>query len=170
MRMLIIKSDTDVQALSDQLFKAKLSGAQSEAALARLQTLNPHADLTKLRPGTVLLVPDAPTFKVSASNPVHGSAFNDFQKLVRDYLNQAATNMKAGNRARAEERDEVSAALKTSAVKRAADSDPELMSQVKEATTSFKQDQQQDKGAEQTVDNAGKAALAKLAELGKLLN
>jgi hypothetical protein len=170
MRMLIIKQNTDAQALNDQLLKAKLTGVQSEAAMSRLQALNPHADLTKLRTGTVLLVPDAPSFKTTATDAVHDNAFEDFQKLVKDNLAQAVSSLRAGNRARATERADVSAAFKTSAVMQAIANDPELKKQIQDATEALKQNQQQDKDAEQAVVNAGKAALAKLAELGKLLS
>ena len=67
MRILVIKQDTDLQALSGRLLSAKLSGDQADSALEALQHLNPHADLKKLRIGTVLLVPEAPGFKASAT-------------------------------------------------------------------------------------------------------
>lgn len=171
MRMLVIKQNTDAQALNEQLLKAKLSGVQSAAAMSRLQALNPQADLTKKLPaGTVLLVPDAPSFKTTATDAVHDTAFEDFQKLVKDNLSQALSGLRAGNRARTSERAEVSAALKTSPVMQAIASDPELKKQVQDATEALEQDQQQDKDAEQALVSAGKAALGKLAELGKLLS
>jgi hypothetical protein len=170
MRRLIITQNTDAQALNDRLLKAKLSGVQSEAAMSRLQALNPHADLTKLRSGTVLLVPDAPSFKTTATDAVHDNAFEDFQKLVKDSLGQAVSSLKAGNRTRAAERADVSAAFKTSAVKQAIASDPELKKQIQDATEALRQDQQEDKDAEQAVFDAGKAVLAKLVELGKLVS
>jgi hypothetical protein len=169
MRMLVIKQNTDAQALSDQLFKAKLSGAQSETALANLAALNRHVDFTKLSTGTVILVPDAPSFKSTATEAVHDNAFEDFQKLVKDSLSQATSSLKAGNRARAAERADVSAAFKTPAVMQAIANDPELKNQIEGATDALKQHQQQDKDAEQALASAGKAALTTLAELGKLL-
>jgi hypothetical protein len=171
MRMLVIKQNTDAQALNDQLLKAKLSGVQSEAAMSRLQALNPHVDLTqKLRAGTVLLVPDAPSFKATATDAVQDNAFEDFQKLVKDNLGQASSSLKAGNRVRTSERADVSAAFKTSEVMQAIAKDPELKKQIEDAAEALNQDQQEDKDAEQAVSSAGKAALAKLAELGKLLS
>jgi hypothetical protein len=169
MRMLVIKQNTDAHSLNDQLLKAKLSGVQSEVAMARLQALNPHADLTKLRTGTVLLVPDAPSFKTTASDAVHDDAFEDFQKLVKDNLARAVNSLRAGNRERTTERADISAAFKTTAVTRAAANDPELKKQIVDAAEALKQDQQEDKDAEQALVSAGKAALTKLAELGKLL-
>lgn len=170
MRMLIIKQDTDARALSDQLLKARLSDVQSDSALSRLHALNPHVDFTKLRAGTVLLVPAVPSFKATAAEAVHDNAFQDFQKLVKDSLNQASSSLKEGNRARASERAEVSAAFKASAVTRAIANDPELKKQVEDARKTVKQDLEQDNEAEQALGTAGRAALAKLAELGKLLN
>ena len=67
MRVVKIEEKADSQSLSALLLKANLSTIQSEKALAALQALNPHVDITKVPAGTVLLVPDTPSFKVSAS-------------------------------------------------------------------------------------------------------
>jgi hypothetical protein len=151
------------------LLSARLSSGQADSALAALQALNPHADFKKLRAGTVLLVPDAPSFKASASDSVAGETFDGFQQLVRSALGSATENLKAGNLERAGERDEVIEVTKRAAVKRIIDADAELKQQVTDATKAFKEDQQQAEQAEQDLAAASKAALAKLAELKKLL-
>ncbi len=169
MRILVIKQDTDLQALSGRLLSAKLSGDQADSALEALQHLNPHADLKKLRIGTVLLVPEAPGFKASATDAVADETFVGFQRLVRGALSSAADNLKAGNAERASERDEFAAVVKRAAVKRMIDSDAELKQQVADAAKAHKDEEQQAEQAEQNLATASKAALAKLTELGKLL-
>jgi hypothetical protein len=169
MRMLTIRNDTDLQELSSLLLDARLSRARSDAALDALQAVNPHADLKKLRAGTVLFVPETSGFKASASVSVQGNALGDFQQMVRNVLGQAAEKLKAGNATRAGERDAVAAVIGTAAVKRILDSDAELMKQVTEETKASEEDQKQADQAEQALAAASRAVLAKLTELSKLL-
>jgi hypothetical protein len=169
MRMLLIKQDTDIQELSRRLLSARLSSDRVDSTLQSLQALNPHADLRTLRAGTVLLVPEAPSFKVSATDPVHGEPFDDFQKLVRAGLNGAAKRLEARNAARAAEQAEVTTMLKTAALKRILETDADLKQQAAEAVKAAKEEQQEADQAEQALAAAGKAALGALAALGKLL-
>ena len=167
MRTLVIKQDTDIDALSSQLFKARLSAGQVKSALASLQAMNRHADFTKLRAGTVLIIPDSPNFKVSASESVQGGALDDFQHLARTALAQAAADVKASAAARAAERADVVAALKSAPLRRALESDAELKQQVEEAIKALKQDEQQMEEAEPLLAQVSKAAMSKLADLSK---
>lgn len=169
MRMIVIKKDTDLKSLRGQLLKAKTGSGQADSAVNMLQAANPHVDLTKLRAGTVLLVPDSPSFNAAASDPVPADTFDEFQQLIRDGLGSAADKVKSGSATRASERNEVSAAVSTDVVKRLLASDAELKQQVADATRTFKEEQQQDAQATKDVAAAGKAALAKLDELAKLL-
>src|SRR4029077_4178916 len=113
------------------------SSAQSESALTQLQALNPHVDLTKLSAGTVLLVPDLPSIKITPTDPVHGQAFADFQKLVGNSLDEAFTSLRVDSRDRAAERSDVTAALKVTAVTRAIGSDATLKAQATAVSKTF---------------------------------
>ena len=169
MRMLTIRHDTDLQAVRSLLLDARLSSARSDAALDALQAANPHADLKNLRAGTVLFVPEQPGLKASASVSVAGEAFGDFQQMVRTALGQAAENMKTANASHADDLAAVTAATKSTTVRRLLDSDRDLAKQVADGTKALEQDQEQAKQAEQTLAQASRAALATLAELGKRL-
>jgi hypothetical protein len=166
MRVVKIEEKADPKSLSALLLKANLSTIQSEKALAALQALNPHVDITKVPAGTVLLVPDMPSFKVSASDPVLGSALGEFQQVVRTALEQTAANLKAGTAARAAERADIMAVLKGAPLKRIIESDSVLKQQVADATKALQAEEQADQ-AEETLARASKAALAKIAELRK---
>lgn len=168
MRMIVIKEDTDLEALSGTLLRARLGASKTDAALELLKALNPHV-VGRLRPGSVVLVPDEPSFKPSVTDPVANETFEDFRKLVHDDLLAAAKKLKTGNAARAAERAEVTATVKGAAGKRLIESDAELKQQVADATKAIKEEQQHDEQAAQSLEAASKAALAKLAELGKLL-
>ena len=127
-------------------------------------------DLTKLSAGTVLLVPDLPSIKITPTDPVHGQAFADFHKLVGDSLDEAVTSLRVDSRDRAAERSDVTAALKVTAVTQAIGSDATLKAQAAAVSKTFAQDQQLDKDTVSAVASASKDALATLAELIKLLS
>ena len=169
MRMLVIKTDTDLQALSSRLLTAGLSSTQAKSALERLQALNPHIDPRYLRAGTIILVPDASSFDASVTESVSGETFKDVEQTVKRALDAAAEHLKAANTARARDREEVIEAIKQPAVKGIIDADAQLKQQVTDATKGFEEEQQQAEQAEQELAAASKAALAKLAELSKVL-
>jgi hypothetical protein len=169
-RVLVIKQETDLQTLSGTLLGAKVSDAQARTAIDAFRTLNPHvADVKSIKPGTVVLVPDSPQFKDSASQPAAGDAIDDFAKLVKTGLADAAGRMRAANTARAEERAEVANVAKLAAFKKAIDADPELKAQVADAAKAAKAAQQEAAQAEKTLDAMQKDAATELAALAKLL-
>jgi hypothetical protein len=159
------------ETLRGILLSKKLNAAQAHSAIASLEALNPQADFKKrLPPGTVLLVPDTPSFKPSASTSVAGEALAGFQQLVRTAFDGAADRIKAANKERAAERVEVAEVLKTSALKRIAASDPALKEQLGEAAKRIKAEEQQDELAEEALGISANEVIAKLAELSKLLS
>jgi hypothetical protein len=169
MRTIIIKQDTDLQALRGRLIAGKTTAGQAEMALKQLQELNPHLDLNKIHAGAVILVPDAPNFKATEGDPVGSGTFAEFQQLVRSSLADAADRLKSGNAARASERTDITAALKTAAFKRILETDADLKQQLADATKSFKDEQQQADKDEQAVAAAAKQALSILSQLGQNL-
>jgi hypothetical protein len=169
-RLFVVGRDADFQTVTGKLLTSRAStGPQADSALAALQALNPHVDLKKLRAGTVLLVPDSPSFKASATDPVAGEALDGFAQLVKNGFAAAAADLKTGNETRNAQRNDVAAAIKSAAVKRLIDADPDLRQQVDEALKAAKDDQVQAAQAEQQVDAATKGALTELASLAKLL-
>jgi hypothetical protein len=162
-----IKNFEDVKSL---LLKAKLSSGQAASAIEALRALNPGVNFDdELTAGTVVFVPDSPSLKVSASDSVSGTSLDDLQQLVRQALDGAAKDLKAGNAARAAERADVTATMKIAAVARILAGDAELKQLAADAIKAFTEDQQQADQAEQALAVTSKAALAKLTELGKLL-
>jgi hypothetical protein len=168
MRVVKLEEKADLTSLSTLLLKANLSTIQSEKALAALRALNPHVDITEVPAGTVLLVPDAPSFKVSASDPVLGNALGEFQQVVRTALDETAANLKASTAARAAERADIMAVLKGAPLRRIIEADSALKQQVADATKALQEEEEADK-SEETLARASKAALAKIAELRKRL-
>jgi hypothetical protein len=168
MRLLKVTRDTGFADLSRELFRARLSAGQADRARESLESLNPHVNLKKVRPGDVLLVPDTPSFKTSATEPVQGEVLELFEELVRRGLSDTSERLRAGNAARAEQRADVAAALKSAALKRAVADDQELGNQLTLVMKNLKQQEQEDGERVGELAEAGKAALGALAAMGKL--
>lgn len=170
-RVVVIKQETDVETLvSSTLVSAKASDAQASAAIDAFKILNPHlADVKSIKPGAVVLVPDSPRFKESASTPVAAGALDDMQKLVRAGLTGAGARMRASNAERADERAEVANVQKLAAVKKAAESDPQLKQQLDDAAKAAKAAQQEAAQAEKALDTMLSGATTELTALSKLL-
>ena len=167
LRPLILKADTDIKSLASDVLRARLSDAQTNAAVDKLAEANPHVDPDKIAAGTVVLVPDTPGFKASAADSVQSGPFNDFGTMVSDALGAAAEKMKAGNAARATDRSDLAAAVKSAVFKRLTANDPDTQRQADEAVKAASADADADKQAEEMLATVSKAALAVLGELGK---
>ena len=165
MRMIVIKQGTNLQALSTRLLAG---GAGKEGALQSLQRLNPHVeDFAKIEAGTVLLVPDLPATRDGESTSISGEAFAVFREQVSEAVDAAVARVRSGYEALAAQRKDVTALLKTAAVKRMLEAEPDLRKQLDATTELFKQDQQRAKEAEKTLETLQEAnhelrALAKL--------
>lgn len=169
-RVVVIKQQTDVEALRSTLLSARASDAQAATAMEDFRALNPHvAELKSLKPGMIVLVPDSPQFKASASTSVAAEPSDDLQKLVRASITAAAHRVTAANAARAEERAELANAQKLSAVKKAAESDPQLREQLADAAKASKTAQQENAQAEKALDVMLNGANSELAALLKLV-
>ncbi len=168
-RTIVIKKNTDIQALRGQLLDARFTGAQGDAAVDQLKALNPHVDLDKVDADTVLFVPDAPAFKASATTSTPAGPLDDFRTFVADALSAATQRQKAARAVRVSDRASLAGILKGDAVKRTADADPAIASRIEAARKSLADDEKDDKQAEETLASIGKAALAALADVKKLL-
>lgn len=169
MRTLVIKRDADLEALRSELLVSGLSDRRSGAALESIRTLNPHLDFQRLKPGMVLLVPDAPDFRKSDTKPVGDEPLGDFEDLVRDGLEAARAKLRAGGEKRAVHRNEISRALKSSALKRAIEGDPDLSKRIEVASKRTKDEEKDDARAQKMLDAAAEEIRAELAALAKLL-
>jgi LysM repeat protein len=166
MRMIVIEKASDLKALQAQLLA---NADDKEATLQQLQRLNPHVDFQRIEPGTVLLVPDRPGIAKDATTPVTADAADEFSKQVGAALDAADTRVRQGYQTLAAQRQEVTAVIKTAAVKRLLESDPDLSRQLDAAAKVFKDDQQRAKDAEATLKTLREGGKAELDTLAKLL-
>lgn len=169
LRTFVVKEDMDLQALSHHLLDARFRGDQADFALDVLKRFNPHADLTKLTAGTLLLVPDTAGFKSSATTSVSTAVFDDFQKCVASALDEAADKLKSGNQTRAADRAGVSAFIKSAVFRRIVASDEQLKEQADEAAGAMAKEEERDKQAAESFDATIKSTIAALTQFAKII-
>ena len=130
MPTIVVGSEKNFTALRPVLFEGKVSTAVSRDAKEALREANPHADLDKLQPGTVLTVPEslpgvaaqpAPSLSVGSMEAV--GALSSRGKVELDGLSAAAKARETSMRA---ERKQLAKALESKAVSDAAKRDKEL--------------------------------------------
>jgi hypothetical protein len=169
MRILVTDKSTTVSALRDQVLNKKLDTGQADSAMATLQKLNPHVDLAKLTPGTVLFVPDAPDFQPTATASTFDDVLQDFQRLVKSALDTANARAKAADDAVSDETADVTRTFKSAAFKRVLAQDADLQNAVDDANAALKSEKQERDQAQATLANASKGAIAALRDLTQTL-
>jgi hypothetical protein len=169
LRPLVVKTDTDLKSIAAMVLDGRFKGAQADAVAAQLEAVNSHVDPRKIKAGTVILVPDTPGFKATAASSVQSEPFGDFSRMVSDALGAAAERMRSGSAARAAERSDLAAAVKSAAFKRLVANDPDVQKQAEAALSAAEQEAAGDKQVEETLAVVRKAALAALGQLGKVV-
>lgn len=64
MPIVVVGKEKNFAALRPRLFEGKVSNTVAGEVAARVREANPHANLDKLTPGTVLTIPDSPKVHV----------------------------------------------------------------------------------------------------------
>ena len=139
------------------------------SALEQLKNLNPHVDFTNIVAGTVLLMPETSDFNDAASASLAGDAFDPLREQILASVEVATSRVREGYAALLTEHKEVAVVLKSAALKRALESDPDLKPQIEAANQVLKQDQQAAKDAEKSMQTLQEQAAAELASLMQML-
>jgi hypothetical protein len=155
---------------ADSLAKLLKAGgaAQAGATMEKLQQLNPHANLSELKAGTVLLMPDLPQLKAGDTQAVAAESFDAFASDATNGLKLSGERARDGVAKRDAVRKEVSAALKSAAVKRVLDADPALRQQADAAEARFKVEQKEATETLAQLDSMNAALADELGQLAKL--
>jgi hypothetical protein len=169
MRMFVIKQATDLQGVSTQLLR-RTAGEGGAGALERLQALNPHVDFRKLKAGTVLLVPDTPEIKPSASRTLGEEPVDALVEELSRGLKEQATRVRTALQRQEDDRTAVAAALKTAAAKRILESDPQLTDQVQAALQQSSDDRKRAQQTLEQITGVQELATKELARLQKLVD
>jgi hypothetical protein len=168
MRTFTISTETDLEALRRSLIDRRISATRAEAAIARIRALNPHVDLDRARPGTVIFVPDGPEFTTRAGATPTGIAAGELQSLAAAALGAAAEALKTGLAERAGERRTAREALESAVFRRAIANDQDLQRRAEAAFAAIEEDEAAEGRAAEELDASARAALDALSELGKL--
>ena len=139
------------------------------SAIEQLKNLNPHVDFTKIDAGTVLLIPETSDFNDAASASLAGDVFNPLREQMLASVEVATSRVREGYAALLTEQKEVAVVLKSAALKRALESDPDLKPQIEAANQVLKRDQQAAKDAEKTMQTLQEQAAGELASLMQML-
>ncbi|AGK50197.1 hypothetical protein BTI_3903 [Burkholderia thailandensis MSMB121] len=181
MRVIVIQQDTDLKAVA-----AQLGGAQtaSASALERLKALNPHVDVGSIRPGTALLVPDAPGLAGAAgaagavggaagpsadAQPISGNTFETFAAGIDAGFRAVAQRVRGASDTLAADQAASADALGTNVAKRMLDGDPLLKKQVDETNAAAAARQKALQEALAQVEAMQKLASDEIAALGKIV-
>ncbi len=168
MRTFTISDGTGLQALRDGLIDRRISAVRADAAIARLRALNPHVDLDRAGPGTVIFVPDGPEFTARATaSPMQG-AVDELRSQAEAALAGAAEQQKAGLAERAVERQAVRAAFDNTVYRRAIANDQDLQRRTEQAIAAMDDAEAEERQAAETLEATGRAALEALSALGRL--
>ncbi|MBB4842908.1 hypothetical protein HNP55_001423 [Paucibacter oligotrophus] len=160
MRFIQLHKAADLQALTK-----KISG--NAATLAQAQKLNPHLDLNKLAPGSVLLLPDSA--ELGDGKALATDSWDDFQARATSSL--SALNQRARSQVETlkTERQGLTTLFKSAALKRLQDADPALKKQLDAAGEQASADQKAAETAAAQLEEMQKLLGGELGRLGKLL-
>lgn len=165
MRVFVIHKDSDAKAL------LKAAGGDGAESLAKLQRLNPHLDLRRLAPGSVVLLPGdaAAPSRTADVQPLGGGALAELQALADAAV---AAGVERGQRAQARAKaDEqaLAAALRGKQAKEALERDPELAAQAAAAQKAAKEAGKNVATRAKQLESLTKTAQAELLALAKRL-
>lgn len=161
MRIIVTKPGQSLTALT-----SAAGTGRDTVSIERLTVLNPHLDLHRLEPGTVVLLPDAAS---DQGESVTGAVFDSLADDVRRGLTSASERVRNGLAEAEASRKEVTSALKTAAFRKALDGNSELTAQVAQVDARFKADQSQAKQAMESLSALEEMVSAELERLGNLL-
>jgi uncharacterized heparinase superfamily protein len=151
----------DFDVLTKSLLRANLTAPQEEAAVARLAALNPHADLKKLKVGSVLVIPDSPSFEPAAGDVSGSASFRSFEASTKAALTACTQRLVSEHKTRAAERDELSSALQI-----ALKSHPEFKARIDAAAAHLAAEAKREAESEAAFGESARAALKELSILG----
>lgn len=163
MQIFVVKKDSNV---------ASLLKAAPARELQQLQRLNPHLDFQHIKPGAMIILPDAAAdigFPSGSLKSIGADAMESFGKFASQALKTTSQRLKqAADRAKTEEAA-LASALRSREVTDALAKDPVLKAQAEEASAQAKADVQASAAGIKAFDALSKAAMAELAALEKRL-
>ena len=137
MPVLVVGSEKSFKDLRERLFAAQsVTNATAKRVRDALVEANPHVDLARLRPGTVLTVPDLPEIhaveQLSLGDVVQAS-LDDVARSLTDLVSGAAGGLERADDSERAAIEEALRAIDDDTVRRAAASRPEAEGALEQA-------------------------------------
>lgn len=140
MKFAVSKGETEISELTTRIFEIKGRGAAatSQQVEAALLKANPHlSDLTKVKPGTLIVIPDLadiPSPRGPQTTGASNDAMDQLKFTMENLLGAIERSAKSEEAALAEQ----NAALKDSELKRLVEQSPEAKEQLSKLTEALK--------------------------------
>lgn len=94
MRIFVVKDQKSISALKGGLIRADASTADVRVAKEALQAANPQIDINRLKPGTVLVVPDTGAFDPKASEHAAGEGSDEIGAGLKRQLDELGARLR----------------------------------------------------------------------------
>ena len=172
MAVIIVGTEKNFAALRPRLFSGRVSNAAVKETTDALAAANPHVDLEKLQPGTILTVPDLPHVKVEGDVSLDDTTKQLLEGLANagaSALEDLMTTARKTERAAAAERKQLTATLAGKDLDAAVRKDKTLGADVKAAQDAVAEDEKQAKARATALDEARSDWDTELKALKKLL-
>jgi hypothetical protein len=143
MPVIIVGTEKNFAALRPRLFAGKVSNAAVREVTDAIAAANPHVDLKKLEPGTVITVPDHPGVSTQGDLSLDDSAKELIQGIANagaDALEQLVGTARETESQAAQERKRAAAVLSSSEIDAAVRKDKSLAPDVKAAQEGLAQE------------------------------
>ena len=172
MPVIIVGSEKNFTALRSRLFSGRVSNATLKEVTEAVAAANPNTDLSALKPGTVLTIPDSPHLAVSGDISLDESTKELIDAVAQtgsDALDDLVATAKAADREAAAERKQVVAALARPELDAAARKDTTLGDDVKAVKKALDDDEAQAKKRAAALQEATSSWKEELEALKGLL-
>lgn len=168
MAVLVVGNEKTLAALRRRLFAKKASTKAAKEFTETIREANSHADLDKLRPGTVLTIPDAPGLAVAGLSIDTSKAIGELSEGAAKVLQALVDEgSKFEGEARAE-RARNAKALRAKAVTDAAGQDEQVKALVESARKAVAEEEDRAKRRQEALEQAHQEWAAGLEALKKL--
>jgi hypothetical protein len=139
MRVFVVKDEKDAADLRRSLLKPGVPASRAKAVEDSVRAANPHVDIGRLRPGTVLVIPDQDDLGDAAGPPGHRGADVDAASAA---LPVAAAAARRGATESAKNTETLRKALQVREVRAATETDERLRGEVDRLTGALTEEQQ----------------------------
>jgi hypothetical protein len=136
MAVIVVGKEKSITALKSRIFVEKVSAAAVRETTEAIAAANPHVDLKKLEPGTILTIPDSPHVSVKGDVSLDDQTKELFEAMANEggsSLERLIAAAKTSENEAAAERKELAKTLSNKDLDTAARKDQQLLADVKSA-------------------------------------